>query len=223
MVTVGGIASSNITRDCDWESMGVAILDLTLMTWGSIFDSRAAPYQVNTMISDVVGGGPDGNATKLLPDGGWTSTGLANLFTGTANQTEPYSPPGSLPATNGSDSIHATRIGAIVGGVIGGVVVLTLIGVLTWGVKNKRLRIWGVKMKRFSWLWGTKESNGQTRFDKPELQSTPATSTARPAAVTGEGTGVTSEITGTPIGELTGRQLIAELEERRGTFELENH
>lgn len=201
MITVGGIASANKTVTCDWESMGVAILDLTLMSWGSIFDSNAAPYQVNTMISDVIGGGPNGNATKLLPEGGWTSTGLANLFTGTTNQTEPYSPPGSPPMKSGSDNSRATTIGAIVGGVVAGVV---LIGLLIWGITTKRFRRPG----------HTKKTNGQPRFEKPELQSTPETSSARPAAVASEAPAITSEVSGTPVGELSGRGMILELEAR---------
>lgn len=202
MITVGGIGSSNVTGNCDWEYMGVAVLDLTLMGWGSVFDSNAAPYQVNTMISDVIGGGLNGNATVLLPDGGWTSTGLARLFTGTTNQTEPYSPPGSLHVTTGSDSTRAARIGAIVGGVVGGVVLLAVLGFLAWRIKRKR----------FSRLDTTKEVDGQARVDKPELQSTPAISSLKPAAVHREASEMTSEITGTPVVELSGRGLISELD-----------
>lgn len=194
MITVGGMESSNVTGKCDWETMGVAVLDLNLMSWGSVFDSQAAPYQVNTMISDVIGGGPDGNATMLLPDGGWTSTGLARLFTGTTNQTQPYSPPRSLPVGTGSDSTRATRTGAIVGGVVGGVVLLALLGLLAWRIKRKR----------FGRLDSTKEADGQARVNKAELQSTTAISGAMPSALTREVSGMTSEIVGTPVGELSG-------------------
>lgn len=200
MVTVGGIASSNVTGTCDWESMGVAVLDLTLMGWGSVFDSEAAPYEVNTMISDVVGGGPGGNATRLLPDGGWTSTGLANLFTGSTNQTQPYSPPRNLPVAGESGGARGSSVGAIVGGVIGGVVLLALTGLLAWGFKTRR----------FGWLGGTKDANGQAEADRLELQSTP-TSSSKPAAVTHEAQGTTPE-----VGELGGRQLIPELEGQWG-------
>lgn len=204
MITVGGIASPNITGTCDWEAMGVAVLDLTLMGWGSVFNSSAAPYQVNTMISDVVGGGLDGNATQLLPEGGWTSTGLAKLFTGTTNQTQPYSPPGSVPNNAGSSSSGSTKTGAIVGGVIGGVAFLALIGLAGWAIKKRR----------FSWLGSTKEANGEAMIERNELQSIPTGSTAKPAALTREPSGIPSEITGTPVGELpaSGREPIPELE-----------
>lgn len=205
MVTVGGIASSNVTGTCDWESMGVAVLDLTLMGWGSVFDSMAAPYEVNTMISDVVGGGPDGNATRLLPDGGWTSTGLANLFTGSTNQTQPYSPPRNLPVEGESGGTRGASVGAIVGGVIGGVVLLALTGLL----------IWAIKTNRFGWLGGTKKQGGRTGAERLELQSTPTTS-SKPTAVTHEAPGITPEVNMTPVGELGGLQLIPELEGQWG-------
>lgn len=128
MVTVGGIVSSKSTQSCDWESMGVALLDLTSVNWGSIFDSSTAPYQVNTIISDVMGrgAGANENATRLLPDGCWTSTGPANLFPGTKNQTTPYSPSVITSVTIGPGDTHATRIGAIIVGDFGRVVLLTL-------------------------------------------------------------------------------------------------
>lgn len=185
--------------------MGVAVLDLTLMGWGSVFNSSAAPYQVNTMISDVVGGGPDGNATKLLPEGGWTSTGLAKLFTGTTNQTQPYSPPGSVHDNAGPNSAGSTKTGAIVGGVIGGVAFLALIGLAGWAIKKRR----------FSCLGSTKGANGEARTDKHGLQPIPTGSSAKPVPLTNEPSVVASEIMGTPVlGELGGRGVTPELEAR---------
>lgn len=191
MITVGGIASPNITGTCDWESMGVAVLDLTLMSWGSVFNSNAAPYQVNTMISDVVGGGPDGNATKLLPEVGWTSTGLAKLFTGTTNQTEPYSPPGNLSGNTDSNGTRSAKTGAIIGGVVGGVFFLALIGLVAWRIKRTRSSRPG----------STNEANGPTTVDKIELQSIPTTSRVEAPAVV-------------PVAELSGPAWIPELEGR---------
>jgi hypothetical protein len=215
MITVGGISRSNITSDCDWESMGVAILDLTLMSWGSIFDSVAAPYQVNSMISEVIGGGLDGNATRLLPAGGWTSIGMAQLFTGTSNQTQPYSFSGTTTKSPGTERAVGTKIGAIVGGTLGGVVLLAMVSSLAWFLKRRR------EKKPFKWWTTVKGSNdlGPERFEKPEL---PATASSRGRdVVNSEGFGITPEVTGTPVGELTGQREPAELEERRNIAELE--
>ena len=86
MVTVGGIRNgTNATWQCDWEYRGVAMFDLTALGWGSVYDSGKPPYQVASKISAVVGGGLDGGATKLFPDGGWTSTLVAQLFTGSTS------------------------------------------------------------------------------------------------------------------------------------------
>lgn len=45
MITVGGIASPNITGTCDWEAMGVAVLDLTLMGWGGASIAARPPIK----------------------------------------------------------------------------------------------------------------------------------------------------------------------------------
>lgn len=151
MVTVGGINNgTNATHECDWEYMGVAIFDLTLLGWGSVYDSGKAPYQVSAPISAVVGGGPDGGATKLFPDGGWTSTLVARLFTGSESQTAPYEPSGanssgSSGSGNGSDTSDGggggPNVGAIVGGVVGGVAFLgAVIAVFSWWWRRKRSR-----------------------------------------------------------------------------------
>src|SRR5277367_2012372 len=107
MITIGGLDNVNATDYCDWEYMSVGIYDLTegeSVGWGSVFSADKPPYQVNAQIFAVIGGGPNGNATKLLPDGGWSSTLVASLFTGTDNQTAPVPISGSstkppLPST----------------------------------------------------------------------------------------------------------------------------
>lgn len=215
MITVGGISRSNITSDCDWESMGVAILDLTLMSWGSIFDSAAAPYQVNSMISEVIGGGLHGEATKLLPAGGWTSIGMAKLFTGTTNQTQPYSFSGTATKSPETERAAGSRIGAIVGGTLGGVILLAMVSSLAWFMKRRR------ENKPFKWWAPSRVSNeqGPERFEKPELPAT--TSGGGREVVNTEDFGITPEVTGMPVGELTGQREPAELEERRETAELE--
>lgn len=214
MITVGGISRSNITSDCDWESMGVAILDLTLMAWGSTFDIAAAPYQVNSMISEVIGGGLYGNATKLLPAGGWTSIGMAKLFTGTSNQTQPYSFSETTTNSSKTDRASSTRIGALVGGTLGGIMLLAMVVSLAWFLKRRR------ENKPFKWWAPFRVSNKQDpeRFEKPELPAT-ASGGGR-ELVNSEDLGITPEVTGTPVGELTGQREPAELEERRKPAEL---
>ena len=58
MITVGGGGkSSNISSDCDWESKSLAVLDLSTIGWGSVFDAAASDYEVPDDVIKVIGGG----------------------------------------------------------------------------------------------------------------------------------------------------------------------
>ncbi|KAJ8114875.1 hypothetical protein ONZ43_g4798 [Nemania bipapillata] len=138
MITVGGTNNNNYPTNCDWEYMGVAILDLTDIAWGSIFDRNKPPYQVNTMISNTIGGGPDGGATLLRPESGWSSTHVAQLFTGTINQTAPFTPPNTSGSTGAADGKSSVNVGAIAGGTVGGVVFILLLALGLWWLVRKR-------------------------------------------------------------------------------------
>lgn len=208
ILTVGGVGEVSALDSCDWEYMGVAILDLTDIAWGSVFDSEKPPYQVSPRISEVIGGGLDGGATKRLPDGGWSSTLVAKLFTGTESQTAPYSPEsGDSDTTDDSTGgSRKTNVGAIVGGVIGGVAFVVLVALLLW---------WWMRPKR--------DRASQARFDKPELEAaskrkssvmdnTGAIYTAD-GSIAHEMAQAPSEMEGsTVLNELPGREIPAELE-----------
>ncbi len=124
MITVGGLHDINATDCCDWEYKSVAIYDLTeseSVGWGSVADK--APYGVNSQVSAVIGGGPNGNATKLLQYGNWSNTLVASLFTGATNQTSPVpiSRSAPTPALSAPSSTKSNRKGVIAGGVAGGI------------------------------------------------------------------------------------------------------
>ncbi|KAF2964582.1 hypothetical protein GQX73_g8986 [Xylaria multiplex] len=142
MISVGGTNSTDYPETCDWEWMGVAVLDLSEMAWGSIFDRDKPPYQVNPMISDIIGGGLDGGATMLRPESGWSNTHVAQLFTGTMDQTAYFIPPGAsepngTTGSAGSNRAGGTNIGAIVGGTVGGVAFLLLLALGLWWLIRK--------------------------------------------------------------------------------------
>jgi hypothetical protein len=135
MITVGGLDNVNATDYCDWEYKSVAIYDLTegeSVGWGSVFSADKAPYQVNAQISAVIGGGPNGSATKLLPYGGWSNTLVASLFTGTTNQTAPVPISGyaTVLASSGPPNTKSTRKATIGGGVAGGIGAIAIISAL---------------------------------------------------------------------------------------------
>ncbi len=41
---------------CDWEYRGVGVMDISSLTWGSIFDANPKPYEVPGIVFDAIGG-----------------------------------------------------------------------------------------------------------------------------------------------------------------------
>lgn len=133
---VGGVDSGTpTTGSCEAE--GLRFLDLTNMTWGTTFDTRRPAYQVSPRISQAIGGGLNGGATRMLPDGGWDDTLVATLFTGTTDLMAPYVPankrnttgfhnPSGAPGS-AAPAVGQPDVGAIAGGTAGGIVLLALV------------------------------------------------------------------------------------------------
>ncbi|ETI28220.1 hypothetical protein G647_00669 [Cladophialophora carrionii CBS 160.54] len=173
MITVGGGGkSSNISSDCDWEQKSLAVLDLSTIKWGSVYDAAAPAFEVPEAVVKVIGGGPSGNATKLEPDGGWDQTGLSNLFI--IRQAATTSPP---PSDSTTPSITATATlspysketdDGISGGAIAGIAIAAVAGVL--------LVAGGV----FFWLRRRRQQGRSQGLgpDVPEKDSLPSYSTA---------------------------------------------
>lgn len=209
MITVGGINSTDYTSNCDWEWMGVAILDLTTNAWGSVYDSQKPPYEVTQDISAVVGGGPRGGATKLLPSGGWTSFQIANLFTGTGNQSAPYTiPTANSGGTSQSDKSEggssSTNAGAIAGGTVGGIVFVAIVATALYCGRRRRPR----PRQSTSELAARNEAKPEPSHIStavPPAIADPQYKPQSPATPTSElgGTGI--------VNELLGEQFLAEL------------
>lgn len=208
MITIGGLDNVNATDYCDWEFMSVAIYDLTDGTvngWGSIFSVDKPPYQVNAQVSAVIGGGLNGNATKLLPAGGWSTTLIANLFTGTNNQTEPVNVNGLTTSTSPTKS---KNIGAIIGGTIGGVATLALLAALAL-----------LFVRHYPKFFKKPEGDGQEQYVKAELDtlgktesdSQPLSEAREPRELPPGIHGVIAEAAGTARSELLGNKLPAEM------------
>ncbi|KAF2093704.1 hypothetical protein NA57DRAFT_61407 [Rhizodiscina lignyota] len=120
MLTVGGSLSTNLTGTCDWEYRGVAILDMTDLTWGSVYNAYAAPYELPQNIYEVIGGSATGGANIMSPAKGFSDPSLAKLFTQPSNTSSPRTGTGGIQST--STQPASTHTGAIAGGVVGGVV-----------------------------------------------------------------------------------------------------
>jgi hypothetical protein len=212
MITVGGLDNINATDYCDWEYKSVAIYDLTegeSVGWGSVFSADKAPYQVNAQISAVIGGGPNGNATKLFPYGGWSNTLVASLFTGTTNQTAPVPISGSTttPALSTPSRTKSTRKGAIAGGVVGGIGIIAIISAL-------------ILLTRRSWKMPKKvNADAQQQYLKSEMdgkgaviyQSSSKDEETSPMEMPPSVYQTHSEISGNPRSEVYGGQIPAEV------------
>ena len=64
LLTVGGVAaasqmqglpSTNLSP-CDWEVKGVGVMDISSITWGSVYDAQAPAYEVPGAIVAAIGG-----------------------------------------------------------------------------------------------------------------------------------------------------------------------
>jgi hypothetical protein len=125
MLTVGGNLSSNITKGCDWETKGVAIIDLSTKTWGSVFNAYAPAYEVTQEIVDKIGGSGRGGSTLKAPTDGFTDPSVQVLFARPKATTSPTTSSTASPSAPASGK--KSKGGAIAGGILG---VLALIGIL---------------------------------------------------------------------------------------------
>jgi hypothetical protein len=122
MITVGG----NITNglECDWEIKGVAVWELSTLTWGSVFMSNLSTFQVPQKVLPLTNGTVNGTATVKEPALGWTDPGLKTVFSTRRKNT----------STGGTKK---TNTAAIAGGVVGGIVGLALIAILALFLRRR--------------------------------------------------------------------------------------
>lgn len=56
LLTVGGIVDFNLSGSCDWEYRGVGVMDISKLTWGSVFNASLDPYEVPELVTKTIGG-----------------------------------------------------------------------------------------------------------------------------------------------------------------------
>jgi len=133
MITVGGNISN--TGTCDWEVKGVAVLDMSNVTWGSVFLSNQSAYQIPQALLSVTGGNKMGGGTVKEPSKGWTDPGLKTVFA-TARKTTTVTPP----PINSNVAKKSSIAGPVAGGVAGGVLVLALLVGIFFFLRRRRNR-----------------------------------------------------------------------------------
>lgn len=129
MLTVGG----NVTNlRCDWEVKGVAVWDMSNLTWGSVFLTNLSDYQVPRKVLPLTGGTIDGNATLKTPALNWTDPRLATVFATPRRSlsTNPTDPPPP----------KKTKTGTIAGIVIGSIAALAIIATLAFILHRHHLK-----------------------------------------------------------------------------------
>ncbi|KAJ4295171.1 hypothetical protein N0V90_007181 [Kalmusia sp. IMI 367209] len=133
MATIGG---NDTKSKCDWELKGVAFLDLTTIEWGSVFNGKQDDFKVPKNVLGATNGTADGKATIGEPKKGWTEKGLADVF-----RKSRYPLPSTWMITTDTSETK-TNVGAIAGGVVGGVAALALIagGIFLWHRRRVKAR-----------------------------------------------------------------------------------
>ncbi|TVY82131.1 Kelch repeat-containing protein [Lachnellula suecica] len=138
MLTVGGSGSTEF-KSCDWETKGVAVYDLTTLTWGSEYDFDALDYGVPAPITSIIGGNYNGSANITQPIGGFTTPELAALFKENRLEETPPKTPSSTPPPNSTtdqpnlgETKATNRVGIIAGAATGSVITLIFIGWAIW-------------------------------------------------------------------------------------------
>ncbi|KAF8457134.1 hypothetical protein BGX38DRAFT_1265885 [Terfezia claveryi] len=119
--SAGDPATNYTTHPGSWSCLKQGILssfDLNSFAWRNSLPANVVDYQVNDIISSVIGGNENGGATKVQPDNGWGDAALGPIMEGSIITPKPSNPAGPS---------NSTPIGPIVGGVVGGIVVIALI------------------------------------------------------------------------------------------------
>ncbi|KAI9684437.1 MAG: hypothetical protein M1829_002247 [Trizodia sp. TS-e1964] len=123
MLTVGGLAPP--PAQCDWEIRSVSVFDTATVTWGSVFNASAAPYDVPQIVAQRIG-------KNRSPSLGWSSPQVQVMFNPlpTLNSTLSSSPIPSPPIPsqeNIPNPPSGRNVAAIAGAVVGALAGLILI------------------------------------------------------------------------------------------------
>ena len=155
MLSIGGI------QDEDWQTFtdpwanGLGIFDLTALNWTNAYNHTADPYEPSSLVTNYY------SSNARYPKS-WADPALQVIFeTNSASTTSS----GSSPASSSTSSDAGTpsnptsgntgtlssisgpgRTGAIVGGVVGGVVALSIIGAVIFYYKRKQRHFYQISL-----------------------------------------------------------------------------
>ncbi|KAK6509739.1 hypothetical protein TWF481_004469 [Arthrobotrys musiformis] len=140
-------AIASQAAQCESGGNAAYFMDLNTLSWLETYEgNNTTPgYRVASRITDVIGGNGYGGAIRTAPTGGFDSEVLATLFAINGTRivnSNPTRLPSPVPTnsdqiTDGGSAPVPT--GAIVGGVVGGILLLlALIGLLVFCLRKKK-------------------------------------------------------------------------------------
>ncbi|OAX81767.1 hypothetical protein ACJ72_03888 [Emergomyces africanus] len=146
MVVIGGTTRKDDKpqKGCSRNYPPIRVLDTSKFRWEKQFE-RDTTYTVPRVVSDIVGGDGTGKATLKEPEGGWPNSKLQSIFSQTvarqAKVTEEPLPsdPTGKPQPTAPPAEKSSNVGAIAGGVVGGIGGLAVIAAAIFFLRrNKR-------------------------------------------------------------------------------------
>lgn len=148
-MVVGGITSQNQDPGKYMCAPLVNVFDATSLNWLSGTIPPDSSYEVPPALSAVIGGGRKGGASKLTPDGGWSTPQVGALFAAGISTETDLSTNVSTASTNrgagkelsgsGTNSGGSgLTIGAIVGIAVGAVAIVLCAGLIWFLVRRSK-------------------------------------------------------------------------------------
>ncbi|KAK4183537.1 hypothetical protein QBC35DRAFT_365625, partial [Podospora australis] len=139
VLSIGGIGSGGDWDSKDANPQGLMLFDMTALKWKYEYDALDdAPYESADSIKEWYKNGSLANVQ-------WSSSEVQKMFatssdspTPSGDTTADISPSGSSTPGSGENGGSSTPIGAIVGGVVGGIAVLALIVGMVWFLLRKK-------------------------------------------------------------------------------------
>lgn len=136
LVSVGGtdgqLGFPGSLLDPDPWTNGIGVFDMTEMTWKDGYDAAARDYESPTVVKDWYAGGGLGLVE-------WSSEEVERLFKQGQSSPDPTIPqPAGPSVTPPADAKSSAPVGAIAGGVVGGVALLAILAAAWFLLRRKR-------------------------------------------------------------------------------------
>jgi len=128
MAIMGGIDPNATLQVADTWPLGIGIFDLSAMAFQDRYDADAAPYTSPEVVQ------------RWYTENGLITSNVSEDVKRLFDRSTLVTPSADRPATSDDEKPGSTNIGAIVGGTVGSVVVLTIIAVGVWVRLRRRHR-----------------------------------------------------------------------------------